>query len=95
MYSEIVPRLWDAVRRKRPRKLARDGWFIEHDNAPVHWSLVAKKKKVPYQARYDGFGASAIVCGLLLKGPRFSSAEQVTATATRALSEVSKNCFLE
>jgi len=37
-YSEVLTRLWESVRRKRPG-LCPDKWIFHHDNAPVHDAL--------------------------------------------------------
>lgn len=31
-----------AVTRKRPEKCINNNWFLHHDNAPAHWSIVVK-----------------------------------------------------
>jgi hypothetical protein len=36
MYIDMLRRLWDAVRRKRPEKRRTSSWFLLHDNAPAH-----------------------------------------------------------
>jgi len=35
-------RLRDAVRRKRPQKWRSNSWFLLHDNAPAHGSVLVK-----------------------------------------------------
>jgi len=56
MYIDILRRLMDAVRRKRPEKLRTNFWFVFYDNAPAHRSVLFKvclaKKKC------DSTGAS-------------------------------------
>ena len=42
MYIDILRRLRDAVRRKRPEKWRTDSWFLLHDNAPAHRSVLVK-----------------------------------------------------
>jgi len=42
MYADILCRLRDAVRRKRPEKWRISRWFILHVNAPAHRSVVFK-----------------------------------------------------
>ena len=42
MYSDILRRLWGAVRRKRPGKCRTNSWFLLHDNAPAHRSVMIK-----------------------------------------------------
>ena len=39
---DILRRLKDAVRRKSTEKLRTNGWFILHDNAPAHRSVLVK-----------------------------------------------------
>jgi len=41
-YSDILRRLWDAIRRKRPEKWRTSSWFLQHDNAPAHRSVLVK-----------------------------------------------------
>ena len=43
MYVEILRRLRDAIRRKRPDKWAQKNWLLLHDNAPSHRSLLVKQ----------------------------------------------------
>jgi hypothetical protein len=42
MYFEILRCLRDAIIRKRPEKLRINIWFLLHDNAPAHQSLLVK-----------------------------------------------------
>ncbi|GBO02352.1 hypothetical protein AVEN_108878-1 [Araneus ventricosus] len=49
LYLEILKRLRDAIRRKRPEKWATNDWFLLHDNAPPHRALFVKK----YLARHS------------------------------------------
>ena len=42
MHSDILRRLRDAVRRKRPEKQRTNSWFLFHDNAPAHRSVLVK-----------------------------------------------------
>jgi len=39
-YQEVLPRLRDAVRRKRPELWENQTWMLHHDNAPAHASLL-------------------------------------------------------
>jgi hypothetical protein len=48
MYTDFLLRLRDAVRRKHPEKWRNKSWFLLHDNAPAHRSVLVKdflKKK--------------------------------------------------
>jgi len=40
MYIDILRRLRDAVRRKHSKKLRTNSWFLLHDNAPAHRSVL-------------------------------------------------------
>ena len=42
MYTYILCRLRDPVRRKRPEKWRTNRWFLLHDNAPAHRSALVK-----------------------------------------------------
>jgi len=42
-YSEDLKRLRDGIRRKRSEKWKNNNWFLHHDNAPAHISLVVQQ----------------------------------------------------
>ena len=42
MYFTVLRRLRDAVRRKLPGKWRTKSWFLLHDNAPAHRSVLVK-----------------------------------------------------
>jgi transposase len=42
MYIDILLRLRDAIRRKRPEKWRTNSWFLHHNNAPAHRSVKVK-----------------------------------------------------
>ena len=42
MYSDILRRLRDAVRRKLPEKWRTNSLFLLRDNAPAHRSVLVK-----------------------------------------------------
>ena len=42
MYTDILRRLTDAIRRKRPEKWRTNSWFLLHDNAPAHRTVSVK-----------------------------------------------------
>ena len=42
MYIDIICCLMDAVRRKHPEKWRMNSWFLLHDNAPAHQSVLVK-----------------------------------------------------
>ncbi|KAJ4442525.1 hypothetical protein ANN_04112 [Periplaneta americana] len=100
LYVEILRRLRDAVRRKRPEKWVENNWFLMHDNAPAHRAIIVKNflarhnitalDHPPYSPDLsppDYFLFLRLKSHL--KGRRFN-AEEVIANATRALKRVSK-----
>ena len=42
-YVEVLKRLRNAVRRKRPRFWSSDDWLLHHDNAPAHSSNLVQQ----------------------------------------------------
>ena len=42
-YVEVLKRLRDAVRRKRPRFWSSSDWLLHHDNAPAHSSNLVQQ----------------------------------------------------
>jgi len=42
MYIDILRRLVDAIRKKRPEEWRNINWFLFHDNAPAHRSVLVK-----------------------------------------------------
>ncbi|KAJ4437155.1 hypothetical protein ANN_17290 [Periplaneta americana] len=101
LYVEILRRLRDAVRMKRPEKWVENNWFLMHDNAPAHRAIIVKNflarhnitalDHPPYSPDLsppDYFLFPRLKSHL--KGRRFN-AEEVIANATRALRRVSQN----
>ena len=42
-YLEVLKRLREKVRRKRPELFADNSWILHHDNAPVHTALSVRE----------------------------------------------------
>jgi len=42
MHNDIRRRPRDAVRRKRSKKRRSNSWFLLHDNAPAHRSVLVE-----------------------------------------------------
>jgi hypothetical protein len=42
MYNDMLRHPKDAVRRKRPEKWRTNSWFLLHDTAPAHRSVLDK-----------------------------------------------------
>jgi len=44
VYSlEVLERLREKVRRKRPERFANNSWILHHDNAPAHTALSVRE----------------------------------------------------
>ena len=48
-YQEILARLRNAVRRKRPEFLENQTWMLHHDSAPAHASLLIRSYLAKHQ----------------------------------------------
>ena len=42
-YLEVVKRLREKVRRKRPELFANNSWILHHDNAPAHTAMSVRE----------------------------------------------------
>ena len=42
-YCEVLKRLREGIRHKRPEKWKNNNWFLHHDKAPAHTSLVVQQ----------------------------------------------------
>jgi hypothetical protein len=39
-YCEVLKRLTEGIRHKRPDNWRKNNWFLQHDNSPAHTALV-------------------------------------------------------
>jgi len=106
MYIDILRRLRDAGRRKRPQKMRTNSWFLLQDNAPAHRSVLVKdflaKNNVttlghpPYSndlAPADLYWFPRLKSAL--KEQRFCEATYIITNATEELKRLSQNGFQE
>jgi len=49
LYLDVLARLRDAVRRKRPQLWETQTWMLHHDNAPAHASLLIRSYLAKHQ----------------------------------------------
>jgi transposase len=100
MYTGILRRLRDAVRRKLPEKWRTNSWFLSLDNAPAHWSVLVKdflaKNNVTTLEHFPYSPALATADFYLfprlkstLKRRRFCDANDITKNATEELKRLS------
>jgi len=103
-YQEVLRRLRDAVRRKRPDLWAAVNWQLHHDNAPAHSShliqsfLAKHNTPVLRQAPYSPDMAPCDFwlfpkLKMPLKGTRFQSREDIMRNATDQLRAIPKEAF--
>lgn len=103
-YVEVLRRLREDVRRKRPELWKNKNWVLHHDNAPSHSSLlvgqylaskqVAVLPHPPYSpdlAPADFFLFPKLKT--TLKGCRFQSVDEIKQNSLRQLHTISKKEF--
>ena len=49
LYQDVIARLRDAGRRKRPKLWENQTWLLHHDNAPAHASLLIRSFLAKHQ----------------------------------------------
>jgi transposase len=107
-YQEVLRRLHDAVRRKRPDLWESRNWQLHHDNALTHSSCLIQdlmtKHRIP-QVRQAPYFPDMAPCDfwlfpklkIPLKGSRFERREDIMKNATAELvaipKEDSQKCF--
>ena len=106
MYIGILRRLWYAVRRKSPKNGKTNSWFLLHDNALAHGSVLVKdflaKNNVatlehpPHSPELDP-GDFYLFPWLksAVKGRLFCDATDIIKNATEELKRLSRNGFQE
>ena len=103
-YLEVLKRLRDALRRKRPERWIEDDWFLHHGNAPAHRALsiqqfLAKHRiplvpHPPYSpdlAPADFFLFPQLKSAL--KSHRFDTIDGIKENATDVLRNISENDY--
>jgi hypothetical protein len=86
-YCDILKRMRENIRHKRPDKWHNNSWALHHDNTPAHASLVVRQflastKTVIPQPPYSQDLATCDFflfpkMKLKLKGQRFDSSEEI------------------
>ena len=99
----FLRRLSRAVRRKRPEKWRTNGWFLLHDNAPSHRSVLVKNflakedmrimEHPPYSTDLAAADFYLFPRLISLKGWRFSDATEIIKNAKEELKRLPQNGF--
>ena len=103
-YVEVLKRLRDAVRRKRPCFWSRVDWLLHHDNAPAHSSNLVQQfleEHKNVQLRQPLYSPDIAPCDfwmfpklkMALKGKWFDDIETIQSNATRELKAIPKSAF--
>jgi transposase len=94
-YCKVLKRLREGIRRKRPDKWKNNNWFLHHDNAPAHTSLVRQflTSKNITVIPHPPHGPDLAPCDvflfpkmkLRLKGRRFDTTEEIHAESQEVI----------
>jgi transposase len=103
-YLDVLKRLRESIRRKRPQLWRNNSWIIHHDNAPAHASLLIRDflaqhettvlPQPPYSpdlAPADFFLFQKLKS--TLKGQRFQSVQEIKENSLEDLRAIPKNAF--
>ena len=103
-YLNVLKRLREAVRRKRPEAWTNNTWMLHHDNAPAHASLlicefltnhettvVPQPPYSPDLAPADFFFFPKLKSSL--KGRRFQTVEEIEENSIPDLRAIPQNTF--
>lgn len=103
-YQDVLRRLRDAVRRKRPDMGTANNWHLHHDNAPAHSSQLIHTFLAKHgitTVRHPPYSPDLSPCDFWLfpklktplKGSRFESREEIIRNATTELNTIPKEDF--
>lgn len=103
-YLEVLKRLRNSLRRKRPDLWQSGDWFFHHDNAPAHTALSVRQfltKNGMTPVPHPPYSPDLAPCDFFLfprmkrdmKGKRFADITEVKKKTTEALSGITENEF--
>jgi len=106
LYVEVLKRLRQNVRRKRPNQWRNNIWLIHHDNAPAHAALLTRRfltdnymTVVPHPPYSPDLALSYIFLfpklKMKFKGRRFQKFEEIQAESQAVLNSLRENDFQE
>jgi len=105
-YQEILARLRDAVRRKKPELWENQNWMLHHDNAQAHASFLVRSylallqtSVVPHPPYSPDLAPADFFLfpklKTTLKGRRFQTIEKIQENALRELRAITESAFQE
>ena len=103
-YLEVMRRLRETIRKKRPELWKHNSWLLHHDNAPAHSSLLVRNfldknntvimPQPPYWPElspYDFFLFPRLKRPM--KGRRFDTIEEKKTESLRELKDIPKSTY--
>lgn len=103
-YKDVLIRLRERIRKKRPEKWRSGTWFLHHDNAPAHSALSIREflaeKKIPV-VPHPPYSPDLAPCDFFLfprlksalKGQRFQDVEEIKANTAKELKAITLEQF--
>ncbi|KAJ4427588.1 hypothetical protein ANN_25236 [Periplaneta americana] len=91
LYKEILGRLNNSIRRKRPELWHRKNWLLLHDNAPAHRSILAQEELARQQVTvlpHFPYSPDLAPCDIFSLSPHESAAKTLRQTAVLQLPEI-------
>ena len=101
---EVLKRLREEVRRKRPERFA-NSWILHHDNAPAHTALSVREllatKQITYVLEHPVYSPDLAPIEFflfpkineILKGRHFVDIDDIRSNTTAALKAIPQNQF--
>jgi len=103
-YLEVLRRLREAIRRKRPNLWQNNSWQLHHDNAPAYTTLLVREflaKNATVIMPQPPYSPDMAPCDFFLfpklkrtlKGRRFANIEEIKTESLEELKAISKIAF--
>ena len=103
-YLEVMRRLREAIRKKRPESWKNNSWLSHHDNAPAHSSLLVRNflaKNNTFIMPQPSYSPDLAPCDFFLfprlkrpmKGRRFATIEEIKPESLRELKDIPQSAY--
>ena len=103
-YLEVLKRLCEKVRQKRPELFANNSWILHHDNAPAHTALSVREFLSTKQITVLEHPAYSLDLAPsdfflfpkikeILKGRHFDDIDDIRSNTVAALKAIPQNQF--
>ncbi|UYV73351.1 hypothetical protein LAZ67_10002821 [Cordylochernes scorpioides] len=105
-YLQVMRNLREAIRQKRPDLWKNKNWFLHHDNAPAHTSLLVRDflaKNNTLMMPQPPYSPDLAPCDFFLfpklkrpmKGRRYATLDEIKTASKEELKKIFKNDFLK